>query len=460
MEVKILKRFKFFAKWRENRQAKEESLENLNLDQSYRGVAFLGLGERLRKIFNLKKLSLNLQIYFRVTIVFFKKLPFVIFQSLRDFPKNFKKEGSKIKLNKTRFELANIWPHLGIAVLACAVISSSVFAEGSNSHNIKYEGENIEPVEYSDLAVSVDRYTPFITEKENDTIIQLAQAETVTASDESYILAPAELTTEKSPKVSTEPSSRTTYIAYEVLGGETMTHIGAKFNVSSLSVLWANPSIKNADLLQPGSSLWIPPRDGITVVVEKGQSFDGLVKKYSGDFNETLAANAITDPSTVFAGQRILIAEGRPPKVASPSPKIAGKVKGAKSSPTGPVGARGNFIFPTSGSICNTRHRGYYAVDICAGGASPPIKASDGGVVVSASYGWNSGWGNNVLIDHGNGFKTRYAHMRVLNVSAGQRVSQGQQVGIMGTTGNSTGIHLHFEVYIGPVRVNPLAYLR
>ena len=444
--------------------AKKESLENSNLDQSYRGVAFLGLTERLRSIFNLKKISLNIQIYFRITVVFFKKLPLMTVDFFRNLPKNLKKEGSKIKISGTRFELKNIWPHIGIGILFGAVISSSVFARDMGFHNPQYVGETIEPNEYADLAVSTDPYTPFINEKENDMIIELAKAETVVSSDENYILAPAEIATQKSPKSSSEPSTRVGYITYQVLGGETMSHIGAKFNVSSLSVSWANTDVKNPDILQPGTNLSIPPRDGISVVVEKGQSLDSLVKKYSGNFDGTLAANGITNPETIFSGQKILITDGRPPKTPAPTPQLAkkstGSVRGAQSSATGPTVPSGTFKWPTSGSICQGFRRGHPAIDICAGGSSPPIVASDGGVVTQAAYGWNYGYGNTVLIDHGNGFQTRYAHMRVLNVSNGQRVSQGQQLGIMGTTGNSTGIHLHFEIHMGPARLNPLAYLR
>ena len=436
-------------------------MENLNLGQSYKDVAFLGLRGRLRSLFNFKKILLNLQIYFRVSVVFLKKLPLILYDFFLNLPKNLKKEGSKIKINKTRFELKKIWPHLGIGVLSGVVISSSVFAQNSNFNSSGLAQELIEPAEYADLAISADSYTPFINEKENEMIIALSDAETVVSSDESYILAPAKMATEKSPRVSSEPSGRVGYLTYQILGGETLSHIGAKFDVSSLSVLWANPDLKNPDILTPGSNLFIPPRDGMTVSVEKGQSLDGLIKKYSGNFDETLTANGISDPATIFAGQKILVADGRPAKsVPQIAKKSTGSVKGSKSSSTGPTVPSGTFRWPTSGNVCQGFRRGHPAIDICAGGSSPPIMASDGGVVVQAAYGWNYGYGNTVLINHGNGFQTRYAHMRVLNVSSGQRVSQGQQIGMMGTTGNSRGVHLHFEIHLGPAKLNPLAYLR
>ena len=454
----ILKRFKFFAKWRESR-VKKESLENLDLDQSYKNVAFLGLRGRLRSLFNLKKILLNIQIYFRVSIVFLRRLPLILYNFFLDLPKNLKKEGSRIKINKTRFELKKIWPHFGIGILSGVVISSSVFAQNSDLHSFNSTQELIEPVEYADLAISADSYTPFINEKENEMIIALFDAETVVSSDESYILAPVKMATEKSPKVSTEPSSRVGYLTYQVLGGETLSHIGAKFDVSSLSVLWANPDLKNPDILIPGSNLSIPPRDGMTATVEKGQSVESLVKKYSGNFDGTLAANGISDPSTIFAGQKILIANGHPAKSPSPNPKIAskskGSVKGTISSVTGPTVPSGTFRWPTSGSVCQGMRRGHPAIDICAGGSSPPIVASDGGVVVQAVYGWNYGYGNVIQIDHGSGYVTVYAHLSQTLVQPCQSVGQGTLIGYAGATGNAFGSHLHFEIRNGGKNINP-----
>ena len=86
-----------------------------------------------------------------------------------------------------------------------------------------------------------------------------------------------------------------------------------------------------------------------------------------------------------------------------------------------------------------------------------PVYAAAGGTVISASY--HSSWGNNVLIDHGNGVWTRYAHLSSIGVSAGQTVSQGQYIGKVGSTGNSSGPHLHFEVYVNKNRVNPEPYI-
>ena len=103
-------------------------------------------------------------------------------------------------------------------------------------------------------------------------------------------------------------------------------------------------------------------------------------------------------------------------------------------------------------------HNGHKGVDIAGANINgQPVYAAAGGTVISASY--HSSWGNNVLIDHGNGVWTRYAHLSSIGVSAGQTVSQGQYIGKVGSTGNSSGPHLHFEVYVNKNRVNPEPYI-
>ncbi len=122
----------------------------------------------------------------------------------------------------------------------------------------------------------------------------------------------------------------------------------------------------------------------------------------------------------------------------------------------------GSFAWPTNGGYISSKmgqrwgslHKG---IDI-ARPSDRTIKAADNGVVVSA--GWDDGgYGNKVVIDHQNGFRTVYAHMDSISVSAGQKVEKGSQLGIMGSTGFATGVHLHFEVYKDGSLQNPLSYL-
>ncbi|MFP5116275.1 peptidoglycan DD-metalloendopeptidase family protein [Bacillaceae bacterium C204] len=134
-------------------------------------------------------------------------------------------------------------------------------------------------------------------------------------------------------------------------------------------------------------------------------------------------------------------------------------IKGTKVIPSR---GDGTFAWPTVGGYVSSKqgprwgkmHKG---IDI-AGPSNRTIKAADNGVIVSA--GWGGGYGNKIVIDHRNGFRTLYGHMSSLKVRAGQTVSKGSAIGVMGATGDATGVHLHFEVYKNGSLVNPLSYLR
>jgi len=120
----------------------------------------------------------------------------------------------------------------------------------------------------------------------------------------------------------------------------------------------------------------------------------------------------------------------------------------------------GTLFFPCKGRYTQYYHYGHYAVDIAEAGGSP-IWAANSGVVIKAQGGWNGGYGNMVIIDHGNGMKTLYAHFREIYVNVGQHVARGQTIGYMGNTGRvygRTGIHLHFEVIVNGTKQNPRAY--
>jgi len=125
-----------------------------------------------------------------------------------------------------------------------------------------------------------------------------------------------------------------------------------------------------------------------------------------------------------------------------------------------PAGAKrgsGRFVWPTAGYVTQGYKRYHLALDI-ARAIGTPVKAADNGFVVAAGWG-NDGYGNNIVIDHGNGYQTQYAHLNRIYVKVGQAVGKGTEIGQMGSTGRSTGPHLHFEVRKNGVRVNPLSFL-
>jgi len=248
-------------------------------------------------------------------------------------------------------------------------------------------------------------------------------------------------------------------LEYRVKEGDTVSSIAVRFGVSIDTVIWAN-NLKSVDSIKPGQILRILPVTGIEHAVKRGETVYSIAKKYQGEaqsivdfpFNEF-----VNDETFILqVGQKLLVPDGIKPKekVIDTSSYVA--VKTVEPLP-GVVG-EGNFIWPTSGRVSQRWSWYHRAVDI-ANSSVPPIVAAQGGSVVAA--GWNrGGYGNYVIIDHGNGFKTLYAHLSSISVSAGQKVGQGQQVGVMGSTGRSTGVHLHFEVIGASGRINPLTVLK
>jgi murein DD-endopeptidase MepM/ murein hydrolase activator NlpD len=153
-----------------------------------------------------------------------------------------------------------------------------------------------------------------------------------------------------------------------------------------------------------------------------------------------------------------MIPGGVPPKKIAPTTGAGSVRRGIVTPDAGAVTATGSFVWPASGMITQGYSFYHKAIDIANRGAGP-ILAADSGVVVAA--GWDaSGYGNRVLIDHGNGYVTLYGHMSMLQVVDGQRVNRGDVVGQMGSTGRSTGTHLHFEIRQGGVLLSPLTFLR
>ena len=241
--------------------------------------------------------------------------------------------------------------------------------------------------------------------------------------------------------------------------GDTVSSIAAKFGVSIDTIVWEN-DLKSVDSIKPKQILKILPEVGIRHVVKRGETVYSVAKKYQAGPQAIIdyPFNTFADDEvfSLIAGQELFIPEGIKPKqiVVDTQRYLVVTV-----APIPGVQGEGNFMWPTSGKI-SQRYSWYHrAVDVASGGG-PDILASQGGTVVTA--GWGGGYGNMVVIDHGNGYSTLYGHMRTgtVVVTAGQRVVQGQKLGIMGSTGRSTGPHLHFEVTSPQGKVDPMTVLR
>ena len=258
--------------------------------------------------------------------------------------------------------------------------------------------------------------------------------------------------------VSSLPKGETT--EYRVQNGDTVSSISQKFGVSMDTIIWEN-NLKSVDAIKVGQIIKILPVSGAKHIVKRGETIYSIAKDYKVD-----AQNIIDYPFNTFAndetfalaaGQELIIPDGIKPKEISvdTSKNIARTV-----APISGVVGEGNFMWPTSGYISQKFYWYHQAVDIASKG-NPDIVASQGGTVVTA--GWNAGgYGNYVVVDHGNGYKTLYAHMlnNSIVVKPGQKVNQGQKLGVMGSTGRSTGTHLHFEVKGPSGNLNPLTVLK
>lgn len=232
---------------------------------------------------------------------------------------------------------------------------------------------------------------------------------------------------------------------YVVRKGDTLSDIASMFNVSVNTIIWANDLSSMRDV-HPGDTLVILPISGIDHKVVKGDTLKSIAKKYHGDAGEIAQFNGIDEDSLLAIGTTIIVPGGE--IVAPPAPtRIPGTTALRAPSRGGGVFLPGYYINPLpSGRVTQGIH-GWNGIDIGAARGTPIYAAASGTVVVVRSGGgWNGGYGNYIVIQHNNGTQTLYSHNSSNLVSTGQSVTQGQTIGYVGSSGRSTGTHLHFEV--------------
>lgn len=272
-----------------------------------------------------------------------------------------------------------------------------------------------------------------------------------------YLVRAAQPRTALSERPTPEPpvqaAQRSTQ-TYVVQPGDTVFDLARRFGVTPDTILSANPSLAgNPDLLKLGQELTILPVSGVLYEVRPGDTLASIAREYKIDEAAIVAypENHLSEPYALQVGQKLLLPGARLPAPAAPRYAAAG------GDGRSAVAATGAFMWPTTGRLTQYPWWGHMAIDIGAA-TGTPIYAADAGYVTEA--GWtNAGYGLYVVLDHGNGFRTLYGHMSVVIARAGQTVEKGALIGRVGSTGNSTGPHLHFEVYKSGVLQNPLAYL-
>jgi len=255
---------------------------------------------------------------------------------------------------------------------------------------------------------------------------------------------------------------------YIVRKGDTLASIAKMFGVTTNTIIWAN-DITNGKV-SVGDQLVILPISGISHTVVKGDTLQSIAKKYGADVSDILSYNGLTQDSTLSLGEVIIVPGGdldtAPPQSSSTSSRSSSSSSG--SSTTNSCGLKVSTYekllvnpckYPSypdyytnplanGGTKTQVLH-GYNAVDLADPVGTSIHAAADGKVIVAKNNSaWNGGYGNYVVISHANGTQTLYAHMRNLatGISVGTTVTQGETIGYIGMTGETTGPHVHFEV--------------
>ncbi|MDP3710194.1 MAG: peptidoglycan DD-metalloendopeptidase family protein [bacterium] len=235
---------------------------------------------------------------------------------------------------------------------------------------------------------------------------------------------------------------------YTVVAGDTPGSIADRFGISLNTLLWAN-EIRNARSIKIGDSLVILPVSGVRHEVKKGETVGSIAKKFKPrneeDFdsfvNDILSYNGLSMDEDLETGREIIIPEGEVNIPSSPA-----RPKGIISRFANLPEFIGYYLRPIFGGRKSQGIHGYNGIDLANSCGTPVLATAPGQVIISKSSGWNTGYGKYAAISHANNTQSLYGHMSKVFIQAGQSVNQGEAIGLVGSTGRSTGCHLHFEI--------------
>ena len=224
---------------------------------------------------------------------------------------------------------------------------------------------------------------------------------------------------------------------YVVRKGDTLSQIAKMFGVSTNTIIWGN-DLKSS-IISEGQTLIILPVSGVRHTVKSGDTIQSIAKFYKGDVSEILSFNNLSSNQKLTVGEIVIVPDG---EVSSSQSNFVSNTPRGTSVPS----YDGYYTRPLVGGKKTQGLHGYNGIDLGAPSGTPIYAAASGNVIISRNYGWNGGYGNYVVISHTNGTQTLYAHLTEAAVFAGAYVYQGQIIGYLGSTGKSTGPHVHFEV--------------
>ena len=242
-----------------------------------------------------------------------------------------------------------------------------------------------------------------------------------------------------------EQMPRLWIITHTVTEGENIWSIAYSYGLDSDTLRWSNPDLaRNPDLIYIGQELTILPVPGVYHTVKGNETVESLARAYGVEPEDITGyhLNHLKPPYHLVPGQKLVIPYGRK-TTHWPKPSLA---------PGYP------FAWPAAGVVTKRFQSGHGAIDVAVA-YDCPVYAARAGTVVRVDWDDSGYWGFWVVIDHGEGLRSYYAHLKGASVAVGQWVERGQEIGRMGSTGNSTGPHVHFEIRENGVRRDPLAYL-
>lgn len=310
---------------------------------------------------------------------------------------------------------SNFLPHFVIVFLVLVVAVSNI-AESAKAKSLTFDLVSPNPDEEFSVATDMDKFTPLI---ENDPIVL-----------DKYILAQinydgfaqniAPVNTQLTARIEPLPDNTKEAVSYIVKAGDSLSQIAANFGVKLIAVKYLNDL--ESDVIKPGSKIKIPSRSYVVSPAEIAKKEKAKSVKLAISKRNTVARSTAR---TSYSGN------------------FEGDVSVGLTTPLA------YFKYISRG--VSRYHNGIdYATSV-----GTPVIASANGVIMATSTGWSGGYGNQIVVSHGNGVATRYAHLSSVKVSSGQTVSQGQLIGYSGNSGNSTGPHLHFEKIVNGHTVNP-----
>lgn len=227
---------------------------------------------------------------------------------------------------------------------------------------------------------------------------------------------------------------------YTVREGDTLGGIAKLFDVSVNTILLAN-DLTRGSVIKSGQTLIILPISGIQYVVGKNDTIASIAKRFKADAEEIISFNDLSSEGGLTVNQTLVI-----PNAEAPLPPMSAPTPQTYATRSNLPELIGYFLRPIIGGRKSQGLHGYNGVDLANGCAQPVLAAAAGNVIIARDYGWNGGYGSYVVVAHPNGTQTLYGHLRDVYAAPGLYVGQGQQIGTTGTSGRSTGCHLHFEV--------------